>query len=96
MATLVNVEEKLHQDPAFIGQLMVNPMQALTDANLMLTDSNDAKRLERMILSLQKELTTAGQLAAFNANAQANWGIGMGCCNSACLQQYDTSGACGQ
>lgn len=94
MATLSEVEAKLQVDPAFIGELMVNPIMALTEAGLMLTDANDARRLERMVLSLQKELVVAGELAQFNPNAQADWGIGMGCCNSNCLQQYNTEGGC--
>jgi hypothetical protein len=95
MATLADIEQKLANEPSFIGELMVEPQQALNDAGLQLDNPNDTRRMERLVRSLQKQLTVAGEMAAFNPSARAEWGIGMSCCNEECLQEYNTSGECG-
>jgi Tfp pilus assembly protein PilO len=94
MATLANIEQKLANEPSFIGELMVDPQQALNNAGLQLESPNDTRRMERLVKSMQKQLAVAGEMAAFNPSARAEWGIGMGCCSESCLQEYNTTDGC--
>ena len=95
MATLADIEQKLANEPSFIGELMVDPQQALNNVNLQLDNATETRRMERLVRSMQKQLTVAGEMASFNPSARAEWGIGIACCSESCLQSYDTTGDCG-
>ena len=94
MANLSEVEAKLSSSPSWIGVLLVNPQSALEEAGLSLDDANETRRLESFVRSTQTQVTLAGKLANFAPSASAEWGIGFGCCNSSCVNSYDTTGSC--
>ena len=53
MATLADIEQKLADEPSFIGELMVDPQQALNNANLQLDNATETRRMERLVRSMK-------------------------------------------
>ncbi|MCB9302625.1 MAG: hypothetical protein H6566_18440 [Lewinellaceae bacterium] len=82
MAKFTDVEKHLSTNPAFIGELLANPKNALKKARLEIDNQEDARRLEVFVRLTKLNLNAAANLTNFKTSMKADWGIGMGCCNS--------------
>lgn len=82
MSKFSDVEKHLSTNPAFIGELLTNPKTALQKAKIEIDNQEDARRLEMFIRMTKLNLNAAANLTNFKTSMKADWGIGMGCCNS--------------
>lgn len=87
--TFADVKARAERDPAFLGQLVVNPKKALKDAKINLTDSRDVNRIELFVKAAQEQLKATGKLVGLKVNT-ASWGIGCSCCNTRLLMPGST------
>ncbi len=78
------LECKLATDLRFLGQFLVDPATAVQQAGIDL-NSQEMRRAEAFAKTAQEQVKLAGRLSGFQTSDKADWGIGMGCCNSKAL-----------
>jgi hypothetical protein len=82
--TFADVQKLAERDPAFVGELIANPKNALRSRKITLADPKDLKRVELFAKVGQSGLRAAADLVGFKTRT-AKWGIGAGCCNGRAL-----------
>jgi len=88
MATFKDLEKTLQDNPALLGELLVNPAVALKKARIELTNKEDVRRLEGFLRLAQTQIKVSAGLVGLNTG-KSDWGIGAGCCNGRSLTKLD-------
>lgn len=87
--SLAKFELLMKEDPSFLAKFIVNPKEALETAGVQLENAADVKRIEGLARAAQEQLRVAARLSGFELSSEANWGIGMSCCNTKALRAID-------
>lgn len=81
-SNMKRLEELLANDLTFLGQFIVDPSSALKEQKIELETKEDTRRVEAFAKVAQQQVQLNGKLSGFETSSKAEWGIGMGCCNS--------------
>jgi len=84
LKTFNDVKARVAQDPAFLAGLVVSPKKALRDGGFAITDAAEITKVE-LLVRLSQENLRASARALGVRTANADWGIGAGCCNGRML-----------
>ncbi|MCW3103528.1 MAG: hypothetical protein JWO09_1968 [Bacteroidetes bacterium] len=83
-SNIAKLECLLATDLKFLGRFLVDPAVAVAEAKIDL-NVQEMRRAEAFAKTAQEQVRLAGRLSGFQTSAKADWGIGMGCCNSKAL-----------
>lgn len=83
-SNIEKLECLLVTDLKFLAQFLVAPAEAVKQANIDL-NNQEMRRAEAFAKTAQEQVKLAGRLSGFQTSDKAEWGIGMGCCNSTSL-----------
>lgn len=79
-----DVKARVSTDPSFLAGLVVDPKKTLRDNGFNLTDAADVTKVELLVRLSQENLRSSARVLGIRT-ANADWGIGAGCCNSRML-----------